>query len=801
MLEFFRKHQTYFFAVITFVIIISFSFFGTYSTITPNSMHQQIAFTAIDGTQVTRGELEEMSHFLSTDSEDKWLFGGVWGPNFLNDGVIKNDFLETGMAEILAMAYLPELEPDLQQRIAREKRYNLYVHPQAPFLSVESVWTYFVPNMKNNYDTLRNATDAASPDALKARIALYLDERKLPAPMLRQVLRYQEKQYPWISADPRLDQTDLFLFGYHTLDDWFGQRFLRIISEFIINSSKIAEEKGYKVTKEEALADLIYNAEISFQQNQRNPHLGVANSSEYLNEQLRHLGMDRTKAAKVWRQVLLFRRLFHDVGNAIVIDPLTHQVFNAYAKEQANGQIYRLPKEFQLSNFRALQKLQTYIEAVAPRDESKPLAIPTTFLAIDEIKRKSPELIQKKYVLEVAHVQKKGLQSKVGLKEMWNWEVSDENWEKLKNQFPELGTKNAQAREERMAILDNLDDVTRNRIDQYARAAIVDSHPEWLQEALNAAEVKRMSVGLRPKGQTTFVTGLKDPAQLIELLDQVSLDNPPTELPKSLEASLALATYTADNNNYYRIKVLERSPSEEIMTFDEASKEGILDQLLNTKLEKYYKDNRSKNTAEFRLDDGSWRPFAEVKDRVAELYFAKLTQAIRTDYEKASGKEGNETMTGDQTASLRFYAYMRDIKNQLKEGTSEAQNAIKEASADNSPQSEWKDQWKLERAPYTADRATEANDIDLTEILALAPGEWTKVQTPINGDVYFFQLQNKQMPENTAEVEKQLQEAHQIMSDDAQRTLMYRLVAELKDKNAISIDYLNRSAEMSTEEM
>ena len=65
MLDFFRRHQRYFFAVITVVIVISFSFFGTYSTLSNSSFREQIAFTNVDGTDVTRHELDEDGPFSS----------------------------------------------------------------------------------------------------------------------------------------------------------------------------------------------------------------------------------------------------------------------------------------------------------------------------------------------------------------------------------------------------------------------------------------------------------------------------------------------------------------------------------------------------------------------------------------------------------------------------------------------------------------------------------------------------------------------------------------------------------------
>lgn len=82
MLEFLRKHQRYFFFVITVVIIISFSFFGTYSTVNTEYPHEQMVVKTVDGTNVSRQELDEMATFISTDSQDKLILGGIWGPNF-----------------------------------------------------------------------------------------------------------------------------------------------------------------------------------------------------------------------------------------------------------------------------------------------------------------------------------------------------------------------------------------------------------------------------------------------------------------------------------------------------------------------------------------------------------------------------------------------------------------------------------------------------------------------------------------------------------------------------------------------
>jgi GcvH upstream region-like protein len=625
---------------------------------------------------------------------------------------------------------------------------------------------------------LRKADNAVSPEAFDARVALFLDERRFPAPMLRQVLRYQQKQYSWLSPDPALEHADLSLFGYHTIDDWFGPRFLRVVAEFTINSSKIAEQKGYKVSKAEAMADLMRNAEISFQQNINNPYLGVANSTEYFNEQLRQLNMDQNMAAKIWRQVLLFRRLFQDVGNAALVDPLTHQQFYAYAQETVEGDLYRLPEELRFNDTRSLQKFETYLDAVAvrPKDDKALLVLPTEFLTAEEVKKNTPELVQKRYLLLVTQVNKKDLQTKVGLKEMWNWEVEDKNWERLKTEFPDLGIKHAGTREERMIALDSLNDKTRAKVDAFARAEIVDSHPEWQQKALQDAEAKQMIVGLRPTGGNSFVVGLDNRKELIHLLDTVALgtqENTDKLSQEEKEASDKLSRFTADKNTFYRVSVLERTPQEEVLTFAEASNEGILDQLLDRK----------------KSEDPN---------------FDKILNAIRKDYASNNADKTVPSTTDDWAASQRFNFVARNLQAKLKKNPADADTLVRLEEKDTSPEehlqkrSSLANQWKWVKAPYQVHRGTKIDDLDIDkeEILALGPDAWTKVNTPINGDIFFFQMKQRVNNEDVEATYDKLHQAHGLMADDAQRTYMHAVIDDLKSKNAISLDYLDRNIEL-----
>lgn len=797
MLEFFRKYQWYFFLVITVAVVISFSFFGTYSTLSSNNnWREQTAFKAIDGQSITRLELDEMAVFLATDNEDKLLYGGVWGPNFLNDGVILKDFLETGLAYELVRSYQNELNEDLQKRLDKEKRYKLYTHPQAPFLSVVNVWNYLQPNMATYLSQLQSAQNATDPEAFKTRVQLFLTEKKVPAYMLNRMLRYQENQYSWITPDPNLDHMDLSLFGYHTLEDWFGPRFTRLVSQFIINSAILAEEKGYKVTKAEAISDLIRQADISYQQNKQNPQIGVATPQEYFNEQLRRLNMDQARAVKVWRQVLLFRRYFQDVGHAALVDPLMYQNFHQVADESVSLDRYRLPAALHINDYANLQKLEFYLEATTKRSNKDPLAIPTTFLTAKEVRKKYPELVQKRYLLEIAQVDKKNLQSRISLKDTWKWEMEESNWAALKKQFPELGVKKAETRDERFAAIDSLSSVTRSKVDAFARAAIIDKHPEWVEEALKEAQSQVKVIGLRLDGNQAPLVGLEvaeKRQELIELLDQVAVGD-------EAEADARLQAFTPNQQNYYRIRVLERELEPEILTFSEARADGTLDQVRDRVLEEYYLAKREDEPLLYQKEDESWKDFESVKGLVTDQYFAKLLKNLQKLQKTLAKENDSASHNRDQAASLRFYNYIQQAKARLEQGESIDQMARLKSDASTKEtdfaRAPLADQWLLEKDVYRLKRGAKEATIDQTEALTLALQQWSTIKTPVNGDLTFFQVQERGIdPKEEVAVVTKIREAHAILSADAQRVLARQVLQQLADKQAISLDYLQAPVE------
>lgn len=780
MLGFMRKHQKYFFVIITIVIVISFSFFGTYSTIAGNSIHEQVAFRTVNGEPVSRQELEEMAMFIGTDSEDKKLFGGMWGPNFLNDGLIKKDFLETGLAEILIESYKQDLKGDWQIRLQKEARYKPYVHPQADFVKSANAWNYFSPELPGYLAALQKATNPLSDDAINARIQLFLAERKFPSPYLKQVLRFQESQVNWIEKDPSLDYQDLSLFGYHTVDDWFGSRFVRLISEFIFNAAEIAEKRGYKVSKDEALADLMKNSEQSFKENKANPQNTVANSTEYFDQQLMRMRLDKTKASKIWQKVMLFRRLFSDGASAVFVDPVSYTAFNQFSNTGVSSDIYRLPEELRFSDFKTMQKFETYLDLVSKRtkEEKNSLLAPKEFLTVAEIAKKAPELVQKHYQLEVASVNKKDLQAKVSLKETIAWELDEKNWAKIKTQFPELGLQKAVSSNERLDAIEKLDGMTRSRLDHFAREQIIAAHPEYIDSALENAPARIVHANLSLRGANSTFDGLVQGNDLITLLDKAPLNEEVKEL-KNL---------SFDKEHYYNVKVLEKSPKLEILTFAEANKGNVLDPLVDQALEIAYVQLRGEDPAAYQNEDKSWKSYDQVKDKVAEAYYKNTLDKIKQSLTGRSDKDKYQKLEGGRLAAYRFAAWGEDLLKKFKKSP---ETRDKMTRSSDTPVT-FSNQFNWTKSEQKISKKSSAGLPGSEKILGLSANDWSDTILFPNGDLYFAFVTGGINGEGSDEVlQNQVKRARFLLGNDVQITYLRSIIPLLKEKQAISFDYIH----------
>lgn len=779
MLHVFRKHQKWLYILVTIMICVSFSFFGVMNSISGPETPDPTAFTTISGKEVPRSELDRMAYFIGTDDYDKMSFGGIWGPNFLNDGVIAQDFLSTGLAQEVSKAFADQLRKELQSRSSKEANFTLYSHPEVQFINVENAWNYLAPEMKKYFSVLQSTDDPLSSEAFDARVNLYLAQRQLPPFALKRVLTYQQQQYNWIPKDPNLESADLSVFGYHTADDWFGPTFLRLAAALIIDISEMAQSQGIQVSDDEALASLLKNAHRSFEQNKNSPRMNVKDVNEYLKEQLRRMRMDLYQAVSVWRQVLLFRSYFQEYGDTMIVDRLPYQSFAQYASEFVAGDLYQLPEELRLSNFRDLQQYEYYISAITDRSGiDDPLQVSDQYLTAQEIAEHHPSFVQRRYRLNAAMVDSRDLENEVGTKQMWDWQLESQNWQALEGKFPDLGVAAAEERKHRFETLESLTPETRNQVDKFSRKMMTEEHPEWIDKKLDEAEVQSRIVGLRRGGSESPFEGISDPARFIALLD-ASFDG-------DEEAREALKKYSDDGKHYYRITVLEAAPDDDVLTFAELKRDGTLDAALRNVLQNHYEAIRGESPEKYQTANGEWKAFREVRDLVAKDYFHDVLIAINDKV------KSDDPLTVDDAARYRFSEWMKAVKSDI-EHNPENDKWVRESDADVydlnlSSRPHLSEQWKLIRTPYKLTLAGERDErIDRVKAFSLDRGEWSDIYIPPQGDITFFRLQDKGVENDQALIQQGMAQAHQSLSHNAQQVLMRKTLEEISAKQPIEL--------------
>ncbi|MFZ0566334.1 MAG: hypothetical protein WAM28_09140 [Chlamydiales bacterium] len=557
MLQFFHKYQKFFFLFTTIIVVSSFVFFGTYQAFGPNFKKEsdEVAFVAMDGKKVRSSYLNAFSDFIS--SEGSPYHNKILSFNFLNDSVITREFLESGLAARIVAHFSDELEEELQSRLDKEKKYRPYVHPYFKSLCAESIWKQYAPEIAQNLLKLQKSSQAVDLETFETKVNLFLAEKKFPPTLLGQVLRYQEKDYSTLPPDPRLMKDDLRLFGYRDLRDWFGSRFIDSISQIIINTAALARQAGYRVTREEVLSDLLYRSEQTFDLIKNRTDLPVDNGYGLFQLYLRQKGIDEVKVVKVWEDVTLFRRLFHELGEAAFIDALPLQQFYNYAHEYLNLDLFQMPSHLRFQTLEELAQFEAYLDVTGEKRSSM-LDLPLTFLPLEDIESRAPELVGKEYQLYVMGVTTQALEAKVNLKQMLEWEHDAQNWEKLASRFPEL----AEYAGTPFEALESVNSKGRKAIDSFARQQIVESHPEWIEEAMKNELMEEKKLFLTSKTRKPL-PGITDPIALGELLDREN----------------ELIGYTQDGMNYYRILVKERSSDKEIMTYKRALQEKVLEEI------------------------------------------------------------------------------------------------------------------------------------------------------------------------------------------------------------------------------
>lgn len=749
MLNFFRKHQKIFFIFVTVIIVLSFSFFGTFSTFAGSQDTPDVEVAKLlNGAPLHQSDMIGMHHFIKHEVE---LF---------SDSMIEKEFFSSGLAAMLAEKYFDLIRPDIENRMMRLKHFQFYEHPQAPFISVMNVYEQFAPQIKQIYLQLIQSTEV-TPKEFALLCELYHAQKSIPPQFMHQILSYQQGQHTWIKPDPQLAHADLSIGGFHHLEDYLGPRFIEILSQFVFNAAAYAEAKGYHISKDEARAEYLFKIQQALSQTEKK-QAGLAESYYY--QLMQNTGMNEDLFLKQWQKILYCSHFLEEPAKATLLSSEEVKELYQLMKEKAKVVVYQLPKELRITDFASLMKWQVYLEAISGIDR-KELYLPTQFLSAAEIEKKYPELLFRSCVVKMASINKKDLGLDIGLKEMWQWQLEEKNFEWLKSQFPTLGSQNPLSDKERDAAFESIDPQMRVKIDNLTRLKMIDEHPEKIKAALENKELEQVTLHIPLKGEVPQLKGLEDISKLIEVLE--AKDTP-------LVGEVFQVTY--DGEHHYSMQIIEPIKEAQVMTFAQASQAGTLDLLLDQQLEAAYPQIRKNHAKLFQLEDDSWKPFEQVKDQIGEIYYQDLLQAIEKECKEVCK---TDKWTLDLYAAYRFYPYMNNIHSHLVADTDHT-DSLQSGSLEPT----LADQWKLEKKEL---EFTRKEQLDVINEIAftLKEREWSGLLSLKSGDFCFLTLLEK-MAASEPSLEE-LKQMHHPLANEAKRSVMQELLALLQEKQVIQL--------------
>ncbi len=725
MLKFFRKYQKIFFAFIAFIVVITFSFFGTQGITTriskPKDKDISIAY---NGSVIKLSDIENMSYFLSTDSNDISLVHSHVRANLFNDGVIKNDIIRSGIAKIFIEKYFDQIKDSFKTKFEIIQRYKPFVHFNDPSISLANTLQMIDPKVLTLLKDLQDKKEL-NLDFFNTYIDLYNEQTKIQSELLRKILIYQERQNK-IEADPRLYQDSITLFGFESTIDWFGKDFIDLISQFIINTALFAKEKGYEVTQQEALVDLTSNLKKALN-NQMKESI-----TEYFKKMLSSLNMDEKKAINIWKNVLLFRKYFKDVSNNTLIDSLAYKEFANYSRAKANIKLYKLPASIQFKNFEDLIRFEMYL--IATTNKSNPLDVPNNFKSIEEIEKKYPQLVEKKYLVNVKQTNLDNVALKVKVKDMVLWQLEDKNWGKLKNKFSFIAI--AKTNKDKLDVIEKLDLSQKLVIDAFSRKEIVKENPQMIDETLRLENEKEYDFYFSK--DTSIPIQIKDTDKLLQLLD--SQDK--------------IEKYTEDNNNYFSFVVVQRPTQKSLVTFEKALKNNIIDKILDTYLQSQYLKIKETDSQRFREEKDFDR--VELAQIVFEDVFNKL-KLLNLSKDKSL----------DNLAQNRLYLFVENAMKNIYSNANylETLNPQFRILCENKEISRSKNQTWLEKTAFSMEEK-----------------KYSCINTTNMGDLEFFYLESFKQADISPE---KIEIAKNAFSIETSTLLARKLIKTFIDKKCI----------------
>lgn len=553
MLGFFYKHQKKFIGVVIAVVCISGLGigWGRHSGSERHGGSRKVVFTTASGRKIRESEFFAFKKFFIHEAYP--FTGNPYEWNFLNEGLLTERFLTTKLGEQLFLKVYSQGFP----AFLKEKTYQPYRRFDAPFISAEEIWKSSAPHLLEALHTFQALENPVSSEGFAARIRLFLEERKFPHYVLKQMLEYRRQLFS-LPQDHALAQgKDLRLFSYGNLQDWLGEAYISAAVEALL---RLVDEKKREMaypSVQEAREDFYDKAQQAFTKLHKHAKLAIS-FDQFVASYFRFLGVSEGQFFKMYRDILLCRRAFLQMQGSVSFDYFPLGGFFAMGRDTSHVEIFRLPRELQFKTQKELEAFETYLHLVgAPLKD--PLGIPHFSLPIQEIKAKEPRLVGRRFSLSYRSIALRDLEASVPMMEVFQWQQNPEHFQEILREFVQAETCSS------YKDFQKLKPSIKDKICAFTRKAILRAHPERIKAGLNQRPLETREIFLSA-GKDSVLDGIIEGEKLAQLL----YENETLEL------------YSQDKERYYAFHVEMSFAEEEVLPYREVLKKGLAEILAST---------------------------------------------------------------------------------------------------------------------------------------------------------------------------------------------------------------------------
>jgi len=288
------------------------------------------------------------------------------------------------------------------------------------------------------------------------------------------------------------------------------------------------------------------------------------------------------------------------------------QKISGFATQKAELEVFKMKDSLHLNSLEDLFKFQCYLESTTgAMQDRRNLGLQQDPLSIDEVEKNAPELLKTAYQINVKKLTLSEVSLSVPLKKMLKWQLEDENFYAIADEFRQVQDLGAIDDETRRNVLDKLEHSLRADVDLFSRRRMALEDKEMLRQAFDRAFEERKTVEFLLSGKTDAFIGASDSKEVLERLNQLEEQE----------------IFSFDNEHFYQVTILEKGESKVVLSYEDACNKGQLDVLLDRYLKARYPQVRILYRDQFEKD-GNWLPYDVVKSNLEKIVFKDLLQAI-----------------------------------------------------------------------------------------------------------------------------------------------------------------------------